>query len=388
MEVNARVALLCIVCILGRAVGARSEDILLGKVIGDVKCAADASQSYALYVPSNYSPDRKWSVLVAFHPAARGRAMVEKYAAAAEQYGYIVAGSNNSRNGPWSASVAAVQAVPADLGRRFSIDPRRVYLTGMSGGARVALQVALAKNDIAGVIASSAGYPDSRPRGRVPFALFSTAGTEDFNYLEMRLLDRRLASPHHLAVFDGGHELPPDSVALEAIEWMELQAMKAGRRMRDETLVDRLLDKRRKAIAASTSAVETVRLLDAMAADFQDLRDVSNEARRARELMRQPEVRKAVDRARAADESEARVISDIFDLEAGLLDDRRAESLLRLRGELSKLSRAANVAEESAARSQARRILRVITAGAAERVQDQEYRALLDQYRLPARGSV
>src|SRR5437763_491671 len=127
------------------------------------------------------SPDRKWSVLVAFHPAARGRAMVEKYAAAAEQYGYIVAGSNNSRNGPWSASVAAVQAVPADLGRRFSIDPRRVYLTGMSGGARVALQVALAKNDIAGVIASSAGYPDSRPRGRVPFALFSTAGTEDFN---------------------------------------------------------------------------------------------------------------------------------------------------------------------------------------------------------------
>ena len=384
MEVNARAALLCIVCILGRAAGARSEDIPLGKVIGDVKCAADASQSYALYVPSNYSPDRKWSVLVAFHPAARGRAMVEKYAAAAEQYGYIVAGSNNSRNGPWSASVAAVQAVPADLGRRFSIDPRRVYLTGMSGGARVALQVALAKNDIAGVIASSAGYPDSRPRGRVPFALFSTAGTEDFNYLEMRLLDRRLASPHHLAVFDGGHELPPDSVALEAIEWMELQAMKAGRRMRDETLVDRLLDKRRKAIAASTSAVETVRLLDAMAADFQDLRDVSNEARRARELMRQPEVRKAVDRARAADESEARVISDIFDLEAGLLDDRRAESLLRLRGELSKLSRAANAAEESTARS----ILRVITAGAAERVQDQEYRALLDQYRLPARGSV
>ena len=120
MEVNARAALLCIVCILGRAAGARSEDIPLGKVIGDVKCAADASQSYALYVPSNYSPDRKWSVLVAFHPAARGRAMVEKYAAAAEQYGYIVAGSNNSRNGPWPASVAAVQAVPAGLGRWFS----------------------------------------------------------------------------------------------------------------------------------------------------------------------------------------------------------------------------------------------------------------------------
>ena len=32
----------------------------------------------------SYSPDRAWSLLVAFHPAARGRAMVEKYQAAAE----------------------------------------------------------------------------------------------------------------------------------------------------------------------------------------------------------------------------------------------------------------------------------------------------------------
>jgi hypothetical protein len=44
----------------------------------------------------------------------------------------------------------------------------------------------------------------------------------------MRLLDRKLTSPHHLAVFSGGHTLPPDDVALEAIEWLELQAMKTG----------------------------------------------------------------------------------------------------------------------------------------------------------------
>ena len=96
------------------------------------------------------------------------------------------------------------------------------------------MQVALGKNNIAGVIASSAGYPDSRPRASVPFAVFGTAGTEDFNYIEMRQLDRKLTSPHYLAVFIGGHALPPDSVALEAIEWMELQAMKSGRRTRDD----------------------------------------------------------------------------------------------------------------------------------------------------------
>src|SRR5262245_10345375 len=147
-----------------------------------------------------------------------------------------------------------------DVGRRFSISPERVYLTGMSGGARVALTLALAGNNIAGVIASSAGYPDSQPRGSVPFALFSTTGTEDFNYLEMRSLDRKLTSPHFLVVFQGGHTLPPDDVAFDAVEWMELQAMRSGRRSRDPALADRILGKRRARIATSTSPAETVYL--------------------------------------------------------------------------------------------------------------------------------
>jgi pimeloyl-ACP methyl ester carboxylesterase len=359
-----------------------AQPIAVGTIVDDVKCLAEPSQSYALYVPSRYTPDRAWPVLFAFHPAARGRAMVEKYAAAAEQYGFIVAASNNSRNGPWELQRAAVAAMPADVGRRFPVDPKRVYLTGMSGGSRVALELALAKNDIAGVIASSAGYPDSQPRARLAFPIFGTAGTEDFNYLEMRLLDRRLSTPHYLAIFEGGHTLPPDSVALEAIEWMELQAMKSGRRARDEALIDRLLRKRRDAIAASTSDAGTVHLLDALVADFQGLRDVAAEAARAKTLTKRADVRKAIDRERAADDEDWRTVNEIIELERALGDsDQRASSLLRLRGELATLSRAANAAEDTPARSRARRLLRMITAGASERVDDREYRAILDQYR-------
>ena len=223
------------------AIAAVRQTIPTGTIVDDVKCSGDPSQSYALYLPSGYTANRAWPVLFAFHPAARGRAMVEKYAAAAEQYGFIVAGSNNSRNGSRVLQRGAVAAMPADVTRRFAVDPKRVYLTGMSGGSRVALEVALGTNDVAGVIASSAGYPDSETRSRLPFPIFATAGSEDFNYLEMRLLDRALTTPHRLAIFEGGHTLPPDSVAIDAVEWMELQAMKVGRRTRDEALIDRLL---------------------------------------------------------------------------------------------------------------------------------------------------
>jgi len=378
----ARVLALAAALQLSVAPEPRAQELRRGVIVDDVKCEGDPTQSYALYVPSAYSHDKLWSLLIAFHPGARGRLMVEKYQAAAEQYGYIVAGSNTSRNGPWSISAAAVQAMSADLGRRFAIDAQRIYLTGMSGGARVAMQVALGKsNNIAGVIASSAGYPDSQPRSSVPFAVFGTTGSEDFNYIEMRLLDRKLTSPHYLAVFNGGHTLPPDAVAIEAIEWMELQAMKSGRRTRDAALVERLFEKRQRAIAETTDAAELVHRLDALVADFKSLRDVTAETNRATDLARQPDVKKALARERGTDDAEARLIGDIFDLEAALGDDsRHLAALSGLRDRLKKLSEKAAAADDTPERSQARRVLRAITSGASERVQDREYRALLEQY--------
>ena len=364
------------------ASSAAAQDLQRGTVVDPVHCAGDPAQTYALYLPSTYSPERTWSLLLAFHPAARGRLMAEKYRAAAEQYGYIVAASNNARNGPHAISAAAAQAMGTDVSRRFAIDPQRIYLTGMSGGARVALGIALANPSIAGVVASSAGYPDSQPRDKAAFAIFGTAGTEDFNHLEMRLLDRKLTSPHFLAVFEGGHTLPPDDIALDALEWMELQAMQSGRRRRDDTLVGRILEKRRSRIAASSSVTDTVYLLRALVSDFKGLSDVSAEAGRLEELSRQSDVKKALKRERDADDAEERLLREIFELEAQLADeDRRSLALMTLRDRLSTLSRKAAAEADSAERRQARRVVRSITAGASARVQDREYLALLDQYR-------
>jgi poly(3-hydroxybutyrate) depolymerase len=362
-----------------------AQALQAGTVIDRVACAADPAQTYALYLPSTYSPERQWSVLLAFHPGGRGAQMVEKYRAAAERYGYIVAASNNSRNGPYAASMEAAHAMSADVGRRFPVDSQRVYLAGMSGGARVAMGIALAGNNIAGVIASSAGYPDSEPRGSVPFAVFSTAGDEDFNHLEMRLLDRKLTSPHFLAVFHGGHALPPDDIALDAVEWMELQAMQSGRHSRDDALVGRILEKRRAKIAASSGPTDIVYLLRALVADFKGLGDVSGEAARLDQMSGQSAVKKALKQERDSDDAEGRMLGEIFGLESRLHSDTRQEALMTLRDRLSKLSRKAADGGDTPERRQARRVLRSITAGASGRVQDPEYLALLEQYRLSGR---
>ena len=370
------------VALCGAMAGA--QDLPRGEIVDDVKCLDAPAEGYALYLPSNYAPGRPLPMLMGFHPGARGRAIVEKYRAAAEKYGYIVAASNNSRNGAWEVSAKAIQAMSTDLSRRFAIDINRVYLTGLSGGARVAMQVALAGNKIAGVIASSAGYPDARPRSSVPFVVFGTAGTDDFNYIEMRQLDAALKTPHHVVIFQGGHTLPPDDVAMAAIEWLELQAMSSGKRTKDEPLIDRLLTGRQQAIAAAGESAEAVHLLRALASDFKGLRDVSAPAARAAQLAKQKDISRALSRERDDDAAEARLLEQVVSLEAGLADDaRRMDCLGDLRDLLSRLSTQASAAADSAQRGRARRVLRIVTMGASERVHDAAYLKLLQQITVP-----
>jgi len=64
-------------------------------------------------VPSNFTPERRWPVILLFDARARGRSGVERYQPAAEKYGYIVAGSNNSRNGPCEPTLEAAKAMSA-----------------------------------------------------------------------------------------------------------------------------------------------------------------------------------------------------------------------------------------------------------------------------------
>src|SRR5215469_5372871 len=63
-----------------------------GTVMDHVTCLSDSSQSYALYLPSSYSPERRWPIIYAFDPFARGKVPVELYKEAAEKYGYIIVG--------------------------------------------------------------------------------------------------------------------------------------------------------------------------------------------------------------------------------------------------------------------------------------------------------
>ncbi len=358
-------------------VTALGADLTSGQISDPVTCTADPSQSYALFVPADYTPTRQWPVIFAFDPGGRGRVPVERYQAAAERYGYIVVGSNNSRNG--STEIPRIlAAMTNDVATRLAINPKRVYLAGMSGGARVALGIALASKDIAGVIASSAGYPDSRVRKELPFPIFATAGTDDFNHLEMRRLDRALTTPHRLVVFSGGHVWLSSGLALQAVEWMELHAMRTGLAPRDDAAIERMFASRIAAIGASAHK-DTLRALRAIVEDFQGLKDVSSLAQRAATLERDKAIRAAMDAEREDDRREENLLRDVASMTIQLSSGDRLTALAHLREVWRTLSAQAKNPVDSSERQLARRVMGALSADGTT---DADYSKIIAEYRL------
>jgi len=325
---------------------AGQEILPKGQLIDTVVCRARQDQGYALYLPSHYDPGRRWPVLYCFDPGARGKVPVELFREAAERYGYILAGSNNSRNGPNGQNTESMIAMTDDTRERLSIDPARCFAAGMSGGARVACGFALGGAPFAGVVAFAAGFPGAQTPGKIPFFLFGAAGTDDFNYPELRRLDgelEKVGATKRIVTFEGEHGWPPASICTQAIEWLELQSMKAGARERDPELIEALFEKAAAAIRAAEASHnpgESYLLTKSASEDFRGLRDVSALAARAAQMADSREVRRYLQDERDQEETQNRRQWELLARWNQRFDGEAVPSFAALMSELKRQSEA------------------------------------------------
>ena len=229
----------------------------MGRVLDDIVSQADPSQTYSVFLPSTYRADRSWPLLLVLDARGQGHEAAELFAAGAEAQGFIILSSDLSRSDDDARpNLRAVAAMLEDARRSLAVDPKRLYIAGLSGTARFAWALAIRGDDalpgmgpVTGVITCSGGLPDGDPRWKKPtFAAFGTAGLWDFNYSEMLAQDAVSAEhgvPHRLETFEGGHRWPPSSVAAEALEWLRIQAMRSGLETPDAAWLERIWERRR-----------------------------------------------------------------------------------------------------------------------------------------------
>ena len=282
-------------------------------------CAAKPDQTYALYLPSSYTPTKQWPIIYAFDPSARGDRPIDTFKAAAEKYGYIVAASNNSRNGPWPPEIEAAQAMSDDTHTILAIDDHRVYFTGFSGGSRVAAQIALDCKCAAGVYLNGAGFPlHIAPSSKDSvFPVFAAVGNIDFNFPEVTHLDESLAAAgysHFLRYFEGPHQWAPPEVAEEALAWFRLLAMKKDATPRDADFIAQQRDTeiaRAKSLEQAGHLFYAWREYNQALATFDGLIDIAPLRAAATSLASQREIREGRKRQQRDFDEQQDLVADI-----------------------------------------------------------------------------
>jgi hypothetical protein len=215
--------------------------------LATVVTAGELAERYAVYLPGGYTATRRWPVLYAFDSRRQGAALAELLRPGAERFGYVVVSALDSSNLDQPArNLARLRALWTDSHERLALDDRRTYGAAFSGMVRFVVSAAMAApGTFAGVLGLNGGFPlgELPGEGQAKTPFFATVGERDFAYYELVDLEERLTAagvPNHFALFDGSHEHPPGELGTRGIAWLELQAMREGRRPREAALVEAL----------------------------------------------------------------------------------------------------------------------------------------------------
>jgi pimeloyl-ACP methyl ester carboxylesterase len=221
-----------------------SSDLQSGVIIDPIACKADPTQTYALYIPTK-GKRSSMPIIYFFDAHGAGALPLEKYKSLAEEFGFVLIGSNNSKNGnDWSTAWYIWQQVSTDTRIRLNLHANRIYTCGFSGGAKVAGYVALRDPAVRGVIANGAGLPDGTAPGDFRFDFTALAGQGDMNMTDLVSFSDALTKTrtrHHLILFEGSHEWAPESTMRIAFAGLQLDAMEQSLIPKGNAFIDRFI---------------------------------------------------------------------------------------------------------------------------------------------------
>lgn len=201
----------------------------------------------ALYLPKNFNTSEQFPLLLVLEKDGKARQAIGAFREVAESHGYILASPNTKLDTLSVADqVIYLGKLGVDLKSILPVAPRRFYTAGFGVAGQLAALVPSFNKDIGGALGISAPIPSTEILDDdMPFYFIGIVGDEDFNFGNMKTLQKKLDSkglPHHLLVFDGGHTWPEQSYIKKALQLFDAYAMKQGNLARDPEFLEESLE--------------------------------------------------------------------------------------------------------------------------------------------------
>jgi hypothetical protein len=124
-----------------------------GAVVDGLTISDSIAESFAMYLPRNYSADKNWPIVFVFDNEGRGINTARLFSSAAEDQGYLIVASNNiSKQDSVITNLKKASRLLENLLQNFPIDENRVYTAGLKEGALVASALPAVYPKIKGIL--------------------------------------------------------------------------------------------------------------------------------------------------------------------------------------------------------------------------------------------
>jgi len=224
---------------------AQQISIRKGAVVDNLAVNDSISETFAIYLPTNYSNEKPWPVIFVFDPEGRGKSVAQLFRQPGEKQGYVIVASNNIKS---KDSLLNNLRVGTRLMTRvfnlFSVDRNRIYTAGLAEGAEVASAIPAVYKNIQGVLAVGDIWLDADLLKKDQnFSIVGLVGTLDFRLYRMKESIQFLSKAGNKAslyTFDGTHQWPDPNVISRVLGDFTLQSMSKGLIPQDPVLIENL----------------------------------------------------------------------------------------------------------------------------------------------------
>jgi hypothetical protein len=140
---------------------------------------------YSAYIPPSYSGKEKFPVIIFLDPHGDGSFPLSKYKFLADKFGFLMIGSNESKNGiAYEQCKGILSKLVDESTSNLPGLKEDITVAGFSGGAKAALVAGNTITGIRRIIYCGAAFPPKNIEVQLPVLGF--AGIKDMNYTEIK----------------------------------------------------------------------------------------------------------------------------------------------------------------------------------------------------------
>ncbi|RKS45070.1 hypothetical protein BC962_2745 [Gillisia mitskevichiae] len=230
-----------------QALNAQDISLRKGAVVDSLPINDSIPDSFAMYLPRDYTTDKSWPIVFVFDNEGRGINTARLFSSATEEQGYLVVASNNiSKEDSLLTNLETASRLVKKILLNFPIDENRVFTAGLGEGALVssALPVLypkikgilvvedvwinkdfLAQDNIKRTVVGFAGYKSDYSKFNESFDMFKI-----FNHKSM------------IYNYEDESSWPSVKLISHGIGSFTLQSMLEGNQPKDEQIINMLFE--------------------------------------------------------------------------------------------------------------------------------------------------